>query len=368
VKASSTRTRRLSGQDLSALSVAGGILTALAATAFYFTRHRTADLRHDDDDDSPTMTPPSNPQQRPRGLTRQDIWSALGALGGILTLVTAVMFYFGWRRAYVQADAMSIDVSLFGFSTQDYVLRSISSLYLPLLGVFALVLAWLWLHSFVVRMLPTDLRISAKRRNVVTAWSVSITAAGVAVAMWCLLFTAATALPPPRPAIVNWLAYSLRDRQWVVPLVLITAILGAAYAWWIYRRVQPRRIVDSPLWQTLLPAVLVVGIVVLSASWLLEEYATIMGHRHALQISSAVNELARAVVISPTPLGLDAAGVEEHRIVGPEGSDVRYRITGLRLLARSGGKVLLVHDGWAPGNGTVIVLPDSDQLSWQFSR
>jgi hypothetical protein len=368
VKESSTPRRRLSEQPLSALSVAGGILTALTAATFYFTRRRTAPAGHAGDENSPITTPASSPQ-RSRGLTRQDIWSALGALGGILTLVTAVMFYFGWRRADVQASAMSIDVSLFGFSTQDYVLRSISSLYLPLLGVFALILGWLWLHSLVVHMFRTGFLKSTKRRNAVIGWSTSIAAAGIAVALWCLLFTAATALPPPRPAVMNWLAHQLVGHQWVVPLTLITATLVAAYAWWIYRRIQPAPVVeDRPLWQTLLPAVLVVGIVVLSASWLLEEYATIMGHRHALQISSAVNELARAVVISPTPLGLDAAGVEEHRIVGPEGSDVRYRITGLRLLARSGGKVLLVHDGWAPGNGTVIVLPDSDQLSWQFSR
>jgi hypothetical protein len=38
------------------------------------------------------------------------------------------------------------------------------------------------------------------------------------------------------------------------------------------------------------------------------------------------------------------------------------------LLARSGGKVLLQHDGWSPGTGTVIVLPDGDELGWQFSR
>jgi hypothetical protein len=47
---------------------------------------------------------------------------------------------------------------------------------------------------------------------------------------------------------------------------------------------------------------------------------------------------------------------------------VRYRTTGLRLLARSGGRMLLVHDGWNPRTGTVIVVPDSNELVWQFSR
>ena len=46
---------------------------------------------------------------------------------------------------------------------------------------------------------------------------------------------------------------------------------------------------------------------------------------------------------------------------------MRYRTTGPRLLARSGGKVLLVHDGWLLRSGTVIVLPDADELGWEFS-
>ena len=74
-----------------------------------------------------------------------------------MTLVTAVLFYFGWRRSDVQAGAMSIDVSLFGFSSQDYVLRSISSLYLPLLVILGLGLAWLWLHLRVTLLLRSDM-------------------------------------------------------------------------------------------------------------------------------------------------------------------------------------------------------------------
>jgi hypothetical protein len=81
-----------------------------------------------------------------------------------------------------------------------------------------------------------------------------------------------------------------------------------------------------------------------------------------------VNRLARAVVVSPTPLGIDAPGVREDRLGAAGSPGVRYRTSGLRLLARSGGKVLLVHDGWSPQTGTVIVLPDSDDLSWEFSR
>ena len=48
--------------------------------------------------------------------------------------------------------------------------------------------------------------------------------------------------------------------------------------------------------------------------------------------------------------------------------EMRYRTAGLRLLARSGGKVRLVHDGWHLRTGAVIALADSDDLAWEFSR
>ena len=99
---------------------------------------------------APAATPGPVP---PRGLTRQDFFSALGALGAILTLVTAVLFYFGWRRSEAQSRVMGIDVSLFGFTSQDYVLRSITALYLPLLLLagLGLALGWLWLHCLADR-------------------------------------------------------------------------------------------------------------------------------------------------------------------------------------------------------------------------
>ena len=30
--------------------------------------------------------------------------------------------------------------------------------------------------------------------------------------------------------------------------------------------------------------------------------------------------------------------------------------------------MFLLHDGWTPQRGTVIVLPDNDQVRWQFSH
>jgi hypothetical protein len=200
------------------------------------------------------------------------------------------------------------------------------------------------------------------------AWAFWITVIGVAVAVSCLLFAVAAGFSSP-PPFVTWLAGQLRDKQWMVPLVLVTATLTAAYAWWFHRQLRPTRDVDArPTWHKVLPAVLVAGTIALGGFWMLEEYAAAVGRGYALQITSSVDDLARTVVISPTPLGIHAPGVKEERLGEADSPSVRYRTTGLRLLARSGSKVLLVHDGWTPQTGTVVVLADSDELGWQFSQ
>jgi hypothetical protein len=77
----------------------------------------------------------STEEPPPTGIIRQDVFSALGTLGAIITLAATVMYYFGWRGSDAQAREMSINISLFGFSSQDYVLRRISLLFIPFLVI-----------------------------------------------------------------------------------------------------------------------------------------------------------------------------------------------------------------------------------------
>ena len=55
------------------------------------------------------------------------------------TLVVALLYYFGWARTSSEAHTLALDDSLFGFSSQDYILRSISSMFWPVfIGTVAL--------------------------------------------------------------------------------------------------------------------------------------------------------------------------------------------------------------------------------------
>jgi hypothetical protein len=261
------------------------------------------------------------------------------------------MFYFGWARSNTQARYMGLDVSLFGYSTQDYVIQSISTLYLPLLATVALALGWLALHRRVDRALGRPSR-SALR-----------TAGRIALGVG-LLMAASTVLT------------ATLNRNWaplVMPLVLAAGMAIAAYGGWLASAASDA---DPPLpavppWQRALRTLLVGSVITLALFWEVSQYAGVVGRGYALEIARTVYALPRATAFSANPLGIQAPGVREERLdADPDaGKDtLRYRTTGLRFLALSGGRMFLVHDGWTPQRGTVIVLPDNDQVRWQFSR
>ena len=127
----------------------------------------------------------------------------------------------------------------------------------------------------------------------------------------------------------------------------------------------------SPAWQSALRLLLVGSVITLALFWEVSNFAGVVGRGYAQQIAATVSQLPRVTAFSTTSLGIEAPGVREERIeADPDtGNDaIRYRTTGLRFLASSGGRIFLLHDGWKPRGGTVIVLPDNEQVRWQFSR
>ena len=302
-------------------------------------------------DQSASVTPPEPPASIGESPLRSAL-SVVTTLGPPLTIATALMFYFGWARSDMQARYMGLDVSLFGYSTQDYVLRSVKMLFIPLLVILSFALGWLALHHRFVWALGRP----ASRPTLRTAGRAALGIGLLVAAGAALMATVDRTFAPL-----------------VIPLVLAGGTAAAAYGGWLTSAADNRRVQGPafPPWQRALRVLLVGGVITLALFWEVSNYAGVVGRGYALEIAQSVPKLPRATAFSATPLGIQAQGVREERLsVEPATTKDtwRYRTTGLRFLVRSGGRMFLLHDGWTPQRGTVIVLPDNDQVRWQFSH
>jgi uncharacterized membrane protein YidH (DUF202 family) len=301
---------------------------------------------------SPTAIPPGSASAAAESPLRSAL-SVLTTIGPPVTIATALMIYFGWARSDTQARTMGLDVSLFRYTTQDYLLLSISTLYVPLLVVATLALVVLALH----RRVEKALRRPASRPRLRTLGRAALFV-GIGVA------AAAVAI-----------AASGTDRaSLIIPLGLAVGTAMAAYGGWLSSAAASDTDATGPkppTWQRALRLLLVGSVITLALFWEVSNFASVVGRGYAQQIQATMPRLPRVIAFSPTALGIEAPGVREERIAAGPGSGNeadRYRTTGLRFLVSTGGRIFLLHDGWTVRGGTVIVLPDNEQVRWQFSR
>jgi hypothetical protein len=293
--------------------------------------------------------PAAGPEEDATSALRSGL-SVLATLGPPLTILTALLFYFGWARSDQQASAMGLDVTLFGYSTQDYVLRSIRALYVPLLVIAGALTACLAAHGLVLRVLGSEAR---RPRLHVLGW---VLLAGGLVAVG---------------GSVSWALARPRTLPLVIPLVLAAGTAVAAYGRWLAAVTNANSTATGQLmpWQRALRTFLIGAIITLALFWELSDFAGVVGRASAQQLAASVPAMPRATAYSSVPLAIQAPGVVEETLgVAADPPAARYRTTGLRLLVRSGGRFFFVHDGWSPQSGTVIVIPDDGATRWQFSR
>jgi hypothetical protein len=312
-----------------------------------------------------TPSAPSDDQQRPpvpdtsgsgqpsrapeSGEGRDAALRALASIGANVTVLTALLIYFGWRRSETQARVLGIDESILGMSTRDYVVRSVGPLLAPLVVVGTAGLGWLWLHAAITRALARGqlrpIRITA--RVLAVAW------------LWLPL---ACALILWRYPTAGYLAFPL---SFAVGILL--AVYGTHLRALLRARDAPDAVVPLPSWQAPLTKALVAVLVTISLFWSASNYAEVLGEWLARNTRSQLGELTRVVVYSPKQLLIDAPAVKEELLGGPDAA-YRYRYTGLRLLEHTGGRYFLISDGWTEHYGVVVMLADTDPVRLEFVR
>ena len=271
----------------------------------------------------------------------------IGSVIAPTTLLTALLFYFGWVSVSVQARYFGFDASLLEFSTQDYLLQSISPTFLPLGGALLVVLALLRGHNFL------DHWIGPGRAGGIVVGVVA--AAGLA-----LFFRGFFGILWPRPV------------DPLTPLGFAGGLGLVSYTLFLRRR---RSATDGSQAAAPRPAVRLFSLdalalslfIGLSVVWVVAEYAEWDGSRKAQRLVRDLAYRPAVVVYSPQRLLLEGPGVREEDLSGAE-AEYAYRYDGLRLLVRSGDRLFLLPAEWSHDDGNVILLRDRDDVRMEFTN
>ena len=268
----------------------------------------------------------------------------LAAIGPPLTIATALLVYFGWARTDAQSKTMGLDVSLFGYTVQDFVLRSIPSLFIPLVWLLIAAVLWLTLDRILARQLDAGHRVGVGR----LAWVFLFGGVACAAAMWL-----AVILQPGRTLLY-------------VPYIMAGGVLLAAWGLSLRRRSRDDRGYTVTAVSRGTERTLVLCLVTLLLFWGTSDFAQALGRGLAVSYEEQSALLPTAVVYSTERLAISAPNVSEESSGTAEHPSYRYN--GLRLLVGSGGRIFLLNEGWTIRSGKVVVLRDEPGLRVEYGN
>ena len=250
-----------------------------------------------------------------------------------VTLISTLLFYFGYVSARSQYEYFGIDVDTIGLSTQDYVMRSPQPLLVPLLVLTLLAVAALLVHNAIH---PTA---TAVRRSI-----------RVIVAVLLLGVAGLIAYP-----LVGQLPYYAL----VVPVVIGMAAAALAYASFLRSRLDP---------PTRTPRVLIgllAVVTVTCAFWATATTAQYSGRGLAKGDARNLDRFPVVILDTKEKLALRSPGLDETALQPGAGQTFHYRYRGLRLLVVGENRMFLVPQNWTASNTTVVV-PLNDSVRVQF--
>ncbi len=265
-------------------------------------------------------------------------WWAFGSkIIAPATLLSSLLFYFGYVSSRAQYRYFGLDVDTVGLSTRDYVMRSPQALLVPLLAI-SLGGAGLLLLHLAVRRHPLP-------RPAVRA----ILGFGVLGVLAGVVLIGAYA------AVGDWPAYPL-----VTPLLLAAGSAAVLYA--IRLPAAPsflQRADDES--RGLRRGVLAFAMVAIVGClfWVTATVAEWTGLGNGMRTARHLDRLAPVILDTRERLFLTDGIVREKALPVGEGDEFRYRYRGLRLLVQGDGAMFLVPEQWSPSDSTVMVRLDS---------
>jgi len=261
------------------------------------------------------------------------------------TLLTALLFFFGWSHAYWFFDYFGVNSTTLGLTTQDYLIRSQDFLFIPLAVIGCLSTAYV---LFSTRIRTFVLPLFVNHRRLVTLGSAVVGMALVGIGM--------INIGTPLPGF---------DRIPGLPgLCIVVGTLFIAAAVRLRRTNQDN--VETPADSL---SVLEWGAVfiLLGAGlfWAVADYAAAVGTGRAMDQVDQLLAQPSVSVYSAKDLGFSGPGVVE-LICDDADAAYPFRYDGLKLVLQSGNQYLLLPAEWSRDTGVAFLLPRSDTIRLDF--
>jgi hypothetical protein len=274
----------------------------------------------------------------------------LGTIVAPTTLLASLLFYFGWSHAFRFYDYFGVSSTLLGLTTQDYLMRALDGLFVPMTAVAFAGLLALWGHT----ALRARLAIGSRTRELRLLLPL--------LAIVGIVLAAGGVLSVFTPTVLS-------GRLAAAPVSLAVGVLLLAYVINLRRYLSagPHGAVRSagPGWAAVAEWGAVFVLVGLSLFWAAYDYSDAVGRGRARQFVAELPTYPSAVIYSERSLSLAAPGVREVRCRDPQAAH-RFRYDGLKLVPQSGDQYLLLPEAWTPSNGVAILMPRSDTVRLEF--
>lgn len=298
----------------------------------------------------PAGPPPSSVATPPEpGQRWGNLLDQLSAVAGIVapsTVVTALLYYYGYVATYARFDHFGVDLATLRLPTQELVLRSVAVLYVPCAVLLTLGIAYVLVRNRTRAALAERSRWARLRR---VGW-VAVGLGGL------LLIRALVGIVVPEVAREEFPA--------TTPIALGAGVSSLLYGRHLLTRARAPRSGAVPESAVFM---LGTGVVVLSLFWAANTFAAAYGRGQAEIDSRTLDSRPAVTLDTKERLYLNAACAEETLLPADSEQTFRYRHRGLRLLTVGSDRLFLVPDRWADGCD-VLVVPDDDSVRIQFGR
>ncbi|KAF2415471.1 hypothetical protein B2K11_19985 [Microbacterium sp. B35-30] len=280
-------------------------------------------------------------------------WQVVKSVAAIitpLTLITALMYYFGLIHAYWFFSTFGVDYTVFNLSPEDYIIRSADGLIFPFCVAALAILALTWLFQFIAPGIG-ERAIHWITLVVVPVFSV--------LGIGCVVLAGFAFLKP----------LDFVDTPAVGGLALVFGVLLLTGAIRAMRRLAERASTDRPRasasW-VVAEWTAVIMLVSVGLFWAAGDWSARVGKERANQVEDQLDTWPSVVLYSEQSLNLHEPGVTESVCPGVE-SAFGYRYDGLALITQEGGQLLLLPRAWSSTNGTAIVLTKTDSVRLEFT-